>query len=147
MLSIRTEVRALSELRCRIEGASEEEWQKICSSLIGAAPNIIKENLDIHRSKFAKITEYNNEALRTTFMPAYRRMLTVFRERLWLAEPDARQYLGQLVEYVDIWERFLSESIPGEVIQAIGHSEEKLLPFYQYVEQTVDQLRTELSEP
>ncbi len=79
-------------------------------------------------------------------MPYYRKMLSTFTENYWLAEPETCKFYSELSEFVELWERFLAESIPGEVIKKLKHSEEKLQPFYSELEKQLYQLRKELSE-
>jgi len=72
-------------------------------------------------------------------------MVAIFREKLWLAEPDTRAYLPALIEFVDLWDRWLAESVPGEVIEKLGHSEKHLHPFYEHLEKRHDELRSVLA--
>jgi hypothetical protein len=74
-------------------------------------------------------------------MPLYRRMLETFREKMWLAEPETRQYLSALIEFVDVWERHIRGTMPGEVVLEINHTEQNLHPFYEHLTQTHDRLR------
>jgi hypothetical protein len=99
----------------------------------------------VRYEKFGRIISYDNEQLRTTLMPAYRQILALFRDKLWLAEAETRSYAGALVDFIEIWERFLSESIPGEVILALNHSEESLQPMYAHIESVVSRLQKKLS--
>jgi len=146
MLSLRAEIRARGELRVRIEAASHQEWAKLMSRLEGASPDIARERINEWKPQFEGTVQYENQQLTNVAMPAYRQMLALFREKLWLAEPQTRAYLNSFVEFVDVWERHLQKSIPVEVITAIGHSEANLHPFYQHIEGMVDRLQKELSD-
>ena len=74
-------------------------------------------------------------------MVLYRKMIEVFRKRMWLAEPETREYLPQLIEFVDVWERRMRDAMPDEVVLAIEHSEENLRSFYDHLATTHDRLR------
>ena len=74
-------------------------------------------------------------------------MVTTFRDKMWLAEPETRVYFDKFVEFVDVWERSLRNAMPGEVVKAIGHGEANLHPFYDHLEKTHDRLRAELASP
>jgi hypothetical protein len=43
-------------------------------------------------------------------------------------------------------DRFIVDTLPGEVVKAIGHSEETLYPFYEDLQNQHDKLRANLSE-
>jgi hypothetical protein len=75
----------------------------------------------------------------------YREMLTIFRDNYWLAEPETKEFYSGLVEYVEVWNRWKAKSVTGETIREIGHTEEKLKPFYQELEKRTEILRSELS--
>ena len=78
-------------------------------------------------------------------MPLYRKMLDVFREKMWLAEPETRRYLPLLIEFVDVWERHIRGTMPDEVVQEIKHTEENLHPFYDHLTATHDRRRSILA--
>ena len=95
---------------------------------------------------FAKVVEYDNDQLRNVILPSYRQMLVIFRERRWLADSETKQYLPALTEFVDLWDRWLSKTIPWEVIEKLRHSEQDLLPFYEHLEKKHDELRRILAD-
>lgn len=68
-------------------------------------------------------------------------MTTMFRDNLWLAEPETKEHYKPLMEFLDVWNRAMSGSLPHEVIQRLGHSEENLHPFYKNLQDTHDRLR------
>jgi len=82
-----------------------------------------------------------NATLRKILMPRYHEMVSVFREKMWLAEPETRAYFPALVEFVDVWDKILAER-PASVAPAIGHTEKNLKPFYVHLEKMHDQLRS-----
>jgi len=73
-------------------------------------------------------------------------MLSIFRDNLWLAEPETRLHFDELLKFVDIWERWLSRSIPIEVVRSLGHTEARLKTFYEHLEDKHDELRDHLSK-
>ena len=79
-------------------------------------------------------------------MPAYSQMAKLFRENLWLADPDTREHYERLIEFIELWIRWLAKSIPGEVIKQLEHSEERLKPFYDHVRQRHDDLRAKIEQ-
>ena len=78
-------------------------------------------------------------------MPRYRELIDVFRNKMWLAEPETRIYFPALVEFVDVWDKILANRVPREIAPAIGHTEENLKPFYSHLEAIHDRLRAKLS--
>ena len=57
-------------------------------------------------------------------------MIKIFRENMWLVELETVEYFQKLLEFIDIWDRYLDKSMPEEVLEKLNHSEENLKPFY-----------------
>jgi hypothetical protein len=53
-------------------------------------------------------------------MPRYREMISVFREKMWLADPETRKFFSELVEFVDVWDKILDNHLPRAVAPEIG---------------------------
>lgn len=128
--SLHQEIRTLSETRVRIQHASEAAWREICQ-------NTPRPDFE----PFSKITEYDNDQFKSMLLPAYEKMLLTLREKFYLAEESTRGHLPTLIEYLEIWRRDQSRSLPGEVIRKLGHSEERLEAFYDDLEETFIRLR------
>jgi hypothetical protein len=85
-----------------------------------------------------------NQTFREVLMPRYRQMLDIFSDKMWLAEPETREFYQQLVEFVDVWDKILADKLPRSVAVAINHTEAKLKPFYAHLEEVHDRLRREI---
>jgi hypothetical protein len=83
--------------------------------------------------------------MREILMPLYREMMSVFREKMWLGEPETRTHFAALVEFVDVWDKILDDRLPVSIAPAIGHTEENLRPFYRHLETTHDNLRASIA--
>jgi hypothetical protein len=64
----------------------------------------------------------------------------IFTDGMWLAEPSTIRHYAALVEFVEIWNRFLDQSLPREVLQQIEHKEETLQPLYADLEHNLSTL-------
>ena len=51
-----------------------------------------------------------------------------------------------LVSVVDIWDRWLSKTIPNEAVPLLDHSDEKLVPLYVDLQEQSDRLSEQLKE-
>ena len=71
-------------------------------------------------------------------------MVNLFRDRMGLAEPSTLEHFGALVEFVEIWDRWLDETIPPEVVGNLEHGEEKLYPLYEDVADQFKRLQKEI---
>jgi len=140
LLGCHKEIRAKSELRLKISNAASEAWKEKCEK--NSEPSI---NHEKKFEPYKKLIEYNNEQLRNDLLPLYHNMLMIFRKNYWLAEPQTRKWYSELCDFVEIWDRWISESIPKEVIEKLDHSEERLKPFYQELENQNYILRNKLS--
>ena len=139
----RKRIRAKSEVRGKVSTAANEAWQELCAPYSEA-----KEPMLNHEELYApygKIIEYDNNQLREELMPLYRKILDLFTDKYWLADEDTRAYYQDFLEFVEIWERYLAEALPGDVIRKLGHSEDNVLPFYDHVEKRLSALQEEIN--
>jgi len=133
LLGLHKEISTKSKLRLKIEQIGNETWIEECKS--GKSPDSLLIDKEI---------DYNNNQLRNDFIPQYNKMLEIFRESYWLAEPETREFYPQLVEFVEIWNRHFGGGFPSLVAHKIKHTEEDLKPFYLELEKRTDLLRKEL---
>lgn len=95
---------------------------------------------------FKKIIEYDNTQFTSEILPLYRKMLEIFTEKYWLAEEETRKYYEPFLEFIEIWERHLAESMPREVLVKMEHSESKLHEFYAHLEAKLTELQHEVKD-
>ncbi|SRR5579871_1629485 len=148
LLGLRAEVRARGEHREHIHGLADAAWQRLCSEARQGRDNP-EELLNLQRNRwpeFEAVIRYDDRQLAEQLVPTCRKMLLVFRDNLWLAEPETRSYFGELLKFVDVWDGWLANSIPVEVVNATGQKEASLQPLYQHLESTHDELRNHLSK-
>jgi hypothetical protein len=132
MVGLRSEIRMFSELRVKLQNEADAAWRRLTESV---EPGPESQALTATRfPEFKALIEHDNAQFNERLMPAYRKMVELFREKLWLAEDETREYYPMLVEFVDVWERWLSGSLPYKLIERTGHSETKLHPFYEHLE-------------
>ncbi len=111
LLGIRKEIELRSELRVRIHDATGAAWRDLCEDARGrGGVDALQELSDKRGPVFKGLIEYDNTQFRQELMPAYRKMVTTFRDNLWLAERETQAYLGPLIEFVDLWDRWISDS-------------------------------------
>lgn len=139
----RKRIRAKSEVRVKVSEAASEAWKELCAPYSEAKqPMLNHEEL---YAPYGKIIEYDNNQLREELMPLYRKMLEVFTEKYWLADADTRAYYQDFLEFVEIWERYLAEALPGDVNRKLGHTEENVKPFYEHIESKLTALQKEIT--
>lgn len=147
MVGIRKEIQILSEFRLMGEKASDEWWQKICT--YGAQIKDPEKAGKYYEEKGKGIgsqIEYENKQLVDKIIPAYRRMVNIFKENYWLAEEETKIHFSTLVRFVETWERFLSKTHPADVISKIQVKESELMPFYEHLERSYQILRQKVKE-
>jgi hypothetical protein len=76
----------------------------------------------------------------------YKKILDIIRNKGHLSDIDTIERSKYLVEYIEIWERYFSRTIDGSVAEYIGHTEERLKPFYEAVNSEFIYLRNQLSK-
>jgi hypothetical protein len=130
--------KASTELRTEIGNAADTAWQKTASAIPPGTE-------DSHFAPFAKVIEYNNLQLKQEILPLYSHMLDTFTANHWLAEESTRAHYPELVRFVDVWQRFIADAVPGPVLKEIRHSEEGLEPLYSDLEAQLARLRARVA--
>lgn len=147
LLGLRAEIQTRSELRAKIHGVADRVWRELVEAARQRGGPAATEQLGKAKSdEFHKIIDYDNERLMEDLLPAYRAMAEVFRDNMWLPDEDTRSYFGTLVEFIEIWNRWIAKALPAEVADALDHSEEALHPFYAHLEKRHDELRRKLAQ-
>jgi hypothetical protein len=141
LLGLRSEIQAISELRLRISHAADGAWRDLCERRGDYHTAAFQRLVDERGPQFDAIIEYDNRKLTEELIPTYRKMLETFRDNLWLAEPETVPHFARLVEFLDIWDRWLAKTLPAEVLDRLNHGEESLKPLYAHVEEIVRELR------
>lgn len=146
MLGLRNEIEMHSTLRVRIQETANTVWQELCHQNQERGIDALTAFSQSRGEEFKRVIDYDNGKFQGELLPAYRQMAKLFRESFWLAEPETRSHYSNLIEFVEVWERWFAKSIPGEVIAKLGHSEEKLKGFYDHLRNKHDELRTKLQQ-
>jgi hypothetical protein len=131
MLSLRAEILAKSEFRIQISGASYAAWQALIDGALKAGVDYTNEVVRQRFPIFEKILEYNDRQFAEEILPAYRKMVELLKSKMHFAEFSTIKHFAALLEFVEIWNRWLDKSLPAEVLEKLKHSEQKLYPFYE----------------
>ncbi|MDE2341956.1 MAG: hypothetical protein KGL63_00960 [Betaproteobacteria bacterium] len=146
MLGLRNEVKTLSAFRVRVQVEADAAWRQLCADTEGFDV-VERQRISAERGpEFKRIIEHDNDKLYEALLPAYRKMVELFRKSYWLAEQETRAYYGDLVEFVEVWNRWIDKALPVEVLRRLEHSEERLAPFYLHVERMHDAIRQKLKK-
>ena len=137
LMGIRDEIRAKSGVRENIHSAAGSVWIKTLNYYERNVPADVKE-------KFDNVFEYSNEQMEKDLVPLYRKMLEVYMKNKWLAEPSTLKFNFKIVEFVELWNRYYADSLPREILGVMEHSEKKLYPLYQDLQDTFNRLTDEL---
>ncbi len=140
LCGIRAQIEAKSEIQNSVSNAADAAWREIVRQHDGHVPDH-----DRRFAEFKKIIEYNNEQLRTEQIPKYREMLTLFTERYHLAAKDTRPFYREFLSFVEIWNRYLVDSLPAEVLEKIEHKEANVKSFYDHLERKMQDLQEEIA--
>jgi hypothetical protein len=130
LLGMRAQILAKSEVRSKVSGAADAAWQNLIGNTYEDT-EVVRKVEQERFPDFEKIVEYNNRQLIEELLPLYRQMVEHFGKNMWLAEPSTLKHFGALVEFLEVWNRWLNGTLPREVVRLLGHSEDKLQPLYQ----------------
>jgi predicted secreted protein len=144
MLGIRQEIAAISLLRSRIQEEADKAWRDLTEQARQSLESDAKERLSQKADAFNRVIGFDNDKLHKELLPAYRRLANLFRDNYWLAEKETRIFYPAVLAYVEIWERWVAETLPVEVWRRLDHSESHLVSFYEHIAQCHDRLREKL---
>jgi hypothetical protein len=145
LLGLRRQVRALSELRVRVAAEAGVAWAELCARAREGGPEALRKLTEERSASFDAIVEHENSQWRDELFPCYKEMLQIFRDKFWLAENSTRAQFEKLIVYIELWDRALNKTIPGEVLARLSVREAELEPLYENLEQTFQNLRAQLA--
>lgn len=120
-----------------MSGAANAAWRQ----LVERTPHAELQTVLARRfPDWEQIIGEDNRQLVEELLPTYRQMVDLFATHMGLAEPSTRAHFGALVEFVEVWDRWIKKTIPPEVVEQLGHSEDNLSPFYQDLYDQLDRL-------
>jgi hypothetical protein len=146
ILGLRNEVKTHGDLRQRVQNEANVAWTQLCADTEHLDTQECHQIIRERSPEFTRIFEYDNTKLHEELLPAYRKMVELFREGYWLAEHDTRTYYAGLLEFVEIWNRWINKSLPPEVLKRLEHGEDNLEPFYLHIECMHDAIRQKLKD-
>lgn len=142
---IRLRILAKSELRVKSSGAHGAAWVELLAGPRATGdPELLKKTVDEKWPAFEKAHEYSEREFVEDIVPLYRKMVDLFTDKMWLAEPSTRQHFGTLVEFVEIWNRYLGGGIAKEAIPLLDQREDKVKPLYADIADHVESLSRRL---
>jgi hypothetical protein len=143
LCALREEIRAKGEIRAEVSAAAGAAWTAAFAGVID--PETKKGISDERTPTLEKSIAYDNEQLRREIIPAFKRMCELFQEKLWLVEESTRKQYPVLMAFAEVWDRYLAQAVPGDVLGTAGHSEQSLIPLYEDADNwrrtLMDQLR------
>jgi hypothetical protein len=145
LIGMHKQIREKSVVRVKLRGIAQQIYQ---SELNQAGDDLAakKRFAETSGAEFEKILKYDNQQLTEELVPLYQSMLDHVTKNMWLAEPSTLEHYGSLVEYVELWNRGLKETLPAEVMLEVRHEEKKLDPFYADLDSQFRRLRAELKK-
>lgn len=145
-LGIHMLIRAKSEFRLKLSGILGDAWPKLFANARAQGdPSLLKETADQHWPAFEKAQDYTNHVQQHEIIPLYNKMVQLFTDKMPFIEPSTRKYFGELVEFVEIWNRFYADALPKETLALLDHREDKVKPLYTDVANQVENLTKQLS--
>jgi hypothetical protein len=145
LLSIRKLILAKTELRVKLSNAAHHGWKEEISQTGDNPSSPLRADLYARREdEYDRLENYSNKQVKEEIVPLYRKMLDYWIANMAQAEPSTQKHFTAFVEYVEIWNRFLQNSLPATVLKEITHKEKKLYPLYEDIEANVERLRKEL---
>lgn len=146
MLGLRNEIKTHSDFRVHVQNEAGTAWEELCKEFenlgIETRQRITKERWP----GFKRIIDYDNTKFQEELLPTYQKMVELFRDYYWLVELETRVFYIDLLEFVEVWNRWNDQALPVEVLERLGHGESKLVSFYAHIEQMHDAIRQKLKD-
>lgn len=146
MLGFRNEIKTHSAFRVRVQNEASTAWAQLCKDSEGLGVEANQRISNERGPEFSRLIEYDNTKFDEELLPTYQKMVALFRDCYWLAEPETRALYADLLEFVEIWNRWIEKALPVEVLKRLEHGEDKLEPFYEHIEQMHNAIRQKLKD-
>jgi len=131
LLSLRVQIQVYYELLKRMNLAADR-FEKAKTSGASSTGEGLPEQMPVSEDDIPKLNE--------KLFPLYRKMIDIFQNNMFVADPESHLYFPALVTYVDSWERGLRDAVPGHAWIVVGQSEGHLKPLYNHLEKTRDKI-------
>jgi hypothetical protein len=141
LLALRAETHAEGVLRKHIGDKADVAWRHLVEESERMSPAEGRKLIDERKPEFMKVIEHDNATALEVLLPAYRKMVALFRDNMWLADDDTVEFYPQVVTYVSGLSRVLEKTVPVELVAHIATSEKELDPFYAHLRVRHDELR------
>lgn len=122
LAGLRQQIDAKSELRLKIFNAMEKTDRRFEATML-----------------------YHNKQFMEELIPTYRQMLALFTDRYHLADADTRAFYPAFLEFVEVWNIWLAESLSPDALKRLDHAEENVVPFYEHLEAKFQELQDEIA--
>jgi len=146
MLALRLLILTKSEIRLKLSEAGNAAWQELIAKAREEGVEGIRKTRNERFATFERIISDNNRQFEEELVPSYRKMVELFTAKIHYAEPSTIKHFPALLEFVEIWNRWLDESLPHEVVEKLDHCEKSLHPFYVDVEANFTRMQNLLKE-
>ncbi len=100
LFALRAEIRALSQTREFFRDLGQQGWDEVTKATEGQDPAAKQRITKEQWPAYQRLLEFDDRKLVEVLLPAYRKMLSVFRDHVWLADFDTRDYYPQLIGFV-----------------------------------------------
>jgi hypothetical protein len=97
LFALRAEIRARSQTREFFRDLGQRGWDEVTKATEGQDPAAKQRVTKERWPAYQRLLEFDDRKLLEVLLPAYRKMLSVFRDHLWLADFDTRDYYPQLI--------------------------------------------------
>lgn len=145
LASLRLQIRARADLRVKLDSALCSIHERDVAEARSYTPDARRQISDETSGMFSTVQKDEDKIFREVVMPMYCSMRDILQQKMWMAEPNTREYVDDFIAFVDVWERHLRGTIPGDLVREIEHGEAKLHPFYKHLEETHDRLQAVLA--
>ncbi len=145
LVALHHELQARAAIRDRIIDTAVEVREQV----IDAGRLVGREELRrLHADElpgYDAVANMPHQGFVDMLLPTYQAIRDLYREKLWLAEPDTRAHFPPLLEFVSLWEWYLDQKPPGRIMLGLKHSSKKLEPVFDHLHQEHERLRKDLS--
>lgn len=129
-------------MRQKVHDCGRAEWSAL---FVGIDSPEEKARIKNERwPAFEALIQYSEDQLKKELVPLYNQMVALFTTNMQFAEDATREHFAMLVEFTEVWNRYLQNPMPPEVVLCLKQDEKKLYPFYADLETQFRMLRKKL---
>jgi len=94
---------------------------------------------------FEALIEYDKNQFLKEIMPLYKDILDIFTKNYYLADDKSKEFYGEYLKFIEIWNRHLTSPLPDDVYEIIIKNWPNTDLFFNHIKKQLNSLTKKIS--